>query len=118
MLLQLSLASLRQLSSDNREVTILIQICPGIIGNYIERFFLVLSLDNNFESSIPILSAPTYTDMVFIQQMEWDDGTFYLSFREKTKEEKLAAAIAANASSVTDVQVALAEVYEMILGGN
>ena len=58
MLLQLSLASLRQLSSDNREVTILIQICPGIIGNYIERFFLVLSLDNNFESSIPILSAP------------------------------------------------------------
>ena len=60
----------------------------------------------------------TYTDMVFIQQMEWPDGTFYLAFREKTKEEKLAAAIAANASSVTDVQVALAEVYEMILGGN
>ena len=60
----------------------------------------------------------TYTDMVFIQQMEWDDGTFYLAFREKTEEEKLAAAISANASSVTDVQVALAEVYEMILGGN
>ena len=60
----------------------------------------------------------TYTDMVFIHQMEWDDGTFYLAFREKTKEEKLAAAISANANSVTDVQVALAEVYEMILGGN
>ena len=29
----------------------------------------------------------TYTDMVFIQQMEWADGTFYLAFREKTKEE-------------------------------
>lgn len=28
------------------------------------------------------------------------------------------AAISANASNVTDVQVALAEVYEMILGGN
>ena len=60
----------------------------------------------------------TFKDMVFIQQMEWADGTFYLAFREKTKEEKLVAAIAANASSVTDVQVALAEVYEMILGGN
>lgn len=59
----------------------------------------------------------TYTDMVFVQQMEWADGTFYLAFREKTKEEKLAAAISANANSVTDVQVALAEVYEMILGG-
>lgn len=60
----------------------------------------------------------TYTDMVFVQQMEWADGTFYLAFREKTNEEKLVAAISANASSVTDVQVALAEVYEMILGGN
>ena len=60
----------------------------------------------------------TYTDMVFVQQMEWDDGTFYLAFREKTKDEKLADAIAANANSVTDVQVALAEVYEMIFGGN
>lgn len=60
----------------------------------------------------------TYTDMVFIQQMEWSDGTFYLAFREKTKEEKLVAIITANTNSVTDVQVALAEVYEMILGGN
>ena len=56
--------------------------------------------------------------MVFVQQMEWADGTFYLAFREKTKEEKLVDAISANANSVTDVQVALAEVYEMILGGN
>lgn len=60
----------------------------------------------------------TFTDMAFIQQMKWADGTFYLAFREKTKEEKLAAAISANANSVTDVQVALAEVYEMMLGGN
>lgn len=60
----------------------------------------------------------TYTDMVFIQQMEWADGTFYLAFREKTKEEKLIAALTATSNSVTDVQVALAEVYEMVLGGN
>lgn len=60
----------------------------------------------------------TYTDMVFIQQMEWVDGTFYLAFREKTKEEKLTAALTVTSDSVTDIQVALAEVYEMILGGN
>lgn len=59
-----------------------------------------------------------YTDMVFIQQMEWADGTFYLAFREKTKEEKLVAALNATSNSITDVQVALAEVYEMVLGGN
>lgn len=60
----------------------------------------------------------TYTDMVFIQQMEWADGTFYLAFREKTKEEKLVAALNATSNSITDIQVALAEVYEMVLGGN
>lgn len=59
----------------------------------------------------------TYTNMVFIQQMPWSDGTFYLSFREQTPTEKILAAITANSDSVTDMQVALAEVYEMILGG-
>lgn len=53
----------------------------------------------------------TFTDMVFIQQMEWADGTFYLAFREKTEQEKAD-------DSLTDIQMALAEVYELILGGN
>lgn len=60
----------------------------------------------------------TYTNVVFIQQMAWVDGTFYLAFREKTDREKLVDTITANSSSVTDLQEALAEVYEMILGGN
>jgi len=59
----------------------------------------------------------TFENMVFIQQMEWADGTFYLAFREQTPQEKMLAAIAANSESVTDMQLALAEVYEMILGG-
>lgn len=59
----------------------------------------------------------TFENMVFIQQMEWSDGTFYLAFREQTPQEKMLAAIAANSESVTDMQLALAEVYEMILGG-
>lgn len=59
----------------------------------------------------------TFENTVFIQQMEWADGTFYLAFREQTPQEKMLAAIAANSESVTDMQLALAEVYEMILGG-
>lgn len=51
------------------------------------------------------------------RENEWADGTFYLAFREKTKEEKLVAALNATSNSITDVQVALAEVYEMVLGG-
>lgn len=59
----------------------------------------------------------TYKDMVFIQQMEWPDGTYYLAFREKSQAEKAYAALVATGNSVTDIQVALAELYEMILGG-
>nr|DAO85549.1 MAG TPA: hypothetical protein [Caudoviricetes sp.] len=58
----------------------------------------------------------TYTDMIFVQQMEID-GKYYLAFRAKTQYEKLAETIIKNSSSVTDMQIALAEVYEMIAGG-
>lgn len=58
----------------------------------------------------------TYTDMIFVQQMEID-GKYYLAFRAKTQNEELAEIIKKNASSVTDMQMALAEVYEMIAGG-
>ena len=57
-----------------------------------------------------------YDDLIFIQQMEID-GKYYLAFRAKTQNEKLAEIIKKNASSVTDMQMALAEVYEMIAGG-
>nr|DAO60950.1 MAG TPA: hypothetical protein [Herelleviridae sp.] len=57
-----------------------------------------------------------FEDMIFIQQMEIDDK-FYLAFRTKSNSEKLAEIITKNSSSVTDMQMALAEVYEMIAGG-
>lgn len=57
-----------------------------------------------------------YDDLIFIQQMEID-GRFYLAFRTKSNSEKLAETIIKNSSSVTDMQMALAEVYEMIAGG-
>lgn len=45
-----------------------------------------------------------------IQQVEYSDG-FYLCFREKTAEELLT-------ESITDIQLAMADIYEQMLGGN
>lgn len=62
-----------------------------------------------------------YTDMVFIQQMKWADGTFYLAFREKSQQEKVLERILGKISdttdSITDIQVALTEMYEIMLTG-
>ncbi|MFR8626231.1 MAG: hypothetical protein ACLVF0_01025 [Dorea formicigenerans] len=66
-----------------------------------------------------LLAAAPFDFESYLLYVEWErDGTFYLAFREKTKEEKLVAALNATSNSITDVQVALAEVYEMVLGGN
>lgn len=76
-----------------------------------------------FENNLSIMivsdgkHTETFYDMVFIQQMEWKDGTFYLSFREKTQEEKIYEVLEKADDSVTDIQIAIVELYEMILGG-
>lgn len=62
-------------------------------------------------------TTETFKDMVFIQQMEWPDGKFYLAFREKSENEKIIERISTDAESVTDLQLALAEIYEMMIGG-
>lgn len=88
--------------------------------NYVSKDRVDESIFENNLSTMKVSDGETeetFTDMVFVQQMEWTDGTFYLAFREQTQQEKVLAALAATADSVTDVQVALAEVYEMILGG-
>lgn len=62
-----------------------------------------------------------YHNIELIQQQAWPDGAWYLAFREKTGQEMAAEAlrkaVADNASSMTDLQLALTEVYEMMLGG-
>ena len=67
------------------------------------------------------VSETVYNDVELIQQMQWSDGTWYLVFRELTpfekKEKMLAEMIEENNNSVTDIQLALAEIYEMITGG-
>lgn len=89
-------------------------------GNFVSKTKVDESIFEDNLSTMKIFDGEneeSFTDMVFIQQMEWSDGTFYLAFREKTALEKVVSALDATSDSVTDVQVALAEVYEMILGG-
>lgn len=52
-------------------------------------------------------------EVELIQQVHYSDG-WYLAFRELTEAEK---ANRATENSITDVQMALTEIYEMMLGG-
>ena len=62
----------------------------------------------------------TYTDMKLMSNRV-DGGKSWFILGEKTDQEKamerLVSALSVNAESITDVQLALAELYEMILGG-
>lgn len=55
----------------------------------------------------------TYQDMKLVQISKVGKSYWFI-LAEKTVEE---AALATNANSITDLQLALAEVYEMIIGG-
>lgn len=61
-----------------------------------------------------------FTDMKLMSNRV-DGGKSWFVLGEKTDQEKamerLVAALSVNAESITDLQFALAEVYEMILGG-
>lgn len=67
------------------------------------------------------VNETVYNDVEFTQQMLWADGTWYLAFHKLTPFEKtaklLVEMIEENENSVTDIQLALAEIYEMITGG-
>ena len=64
-------------------------------------------------------TTETYTDMKLMSNRV-DGGKSWFVLGEKTEQEKamerLLAALTINSESITDVQLALAEVYEMILG--
>ena len=65
-------------------------------------------------------ATETYTDMKLLSNRV-DGGKTWFVLGEKTEQEKtmerLVASLSVNAESITDVQLALAEIYEMILGG-
>lgn len=56
-----------------------------------------------------------YENLVFIQQMEWEDGTYYLAFREKTRMELLAEEITENSIGMAEVQDALVELAGLVV---
>ena len=62
----------------------------------------------------------TYQDMKLVQISKVGKSYWFI-LAEKTAEEKqkelVAAALASNVNSITDLQLALAEVYEMIIAG-
>lgn len=64
--------------------------------------------------------SETFTDMKLMSNRV-DGGKSWFVLGEKTpqekKEEAVAAVLAANVGSITDLQLALTEVYEVILGG-
>ena len=65
-------------------------------------------------------TTETYTDMKLLSNRV-DGGKSWFVLGEKTAQEKamerIVASLSVNAESITDVQLALAEIYEMILGG-
>ena len=66
-------------------------------------------------------TTETYTDMKLLSNRV-DNGKSWFVLGEKTEQEKamerLVSILNVNAESITDVQLALAEIYEMIIGGN
>lgn len=65
-------------------------------------------------------TTETYEDMVLLSHRV-DGGRSWIVLGEKSAQEKAMERINAmlsSADSITDVQLALAEVYEMMLGGN
>ena len=81
--------------------------------------------DSVFDSNLDTVTisngetSETYTDMKLMSNRV-DGGKSWFVLSEKTEQEKamgrLASALSVNAESITDLQLALAEVYEMILG--
>lgn len=93
-------------------------------NNYIAEGVIEDSVFTDNLSTVTISdgeTTETFEDMVLLSNRV-DGGRSWIVLGEKTPQEKamerINAMLASNADSITDVQVALAEVYEMMLGGN
>ena len=76
--------------------------------NYVSKVKVDETIFTNNLSTLTVSDGETettYQNVELVQQMEFPDG-FYLCFRELTQAEL----------TVTDLQVALAEVYELSIG--
>lgn len=65
-------------------------------------------------------TTDTYTDMLLVSNRVEDGHSWFILVEKSPQQkamERINAMLTSNADSITDVQMALAEVYEMILGG-
>ncbi len=92
-------------------------------NNYIAEGVLEDSVFEGKLSTVTVTdgkTTETYTDMRLMSNRV-EDGRSWFVLGEKSAQQKamerMEALLSSNADSITDVQVALAEVYEMILGG-
>lgn len=88
-------------------------------NNFVSKSKLKDEMFTNKLSKVTVNDGKTdteYSNMVLVQVTQMGDEYWFI-LREKTKEEKLTESIVNNANSVTDIQIALAEIYEIILGG-
>ncbi len=82
-------------------------------NNFVSKSKLTEAMFTNKLSKITINDGKTdteYSNMALVQVTQMGDEYWFI-LREKTKEEK-------SEQEITDLQVALAEVYETLLGGN
>lgn len=97
----------------------------GMNGN---NFVSAQKIDERiFQDNLSVMTVSdgeteeSYHNVELVQQQEWFDGSWYLVFREKSSQEvameRLKGAVENNANDMSDIQLALAEVYEMIVGG-
>ena len=108
-----------------------ITLCDGIVLDNLElngnNFISEKVIDDSvFSGNLDTVTisngetTETYTDMKLLSNRV-DGGKSWFVLGEKTEQEKamerLLTSLSANAESITDVQLALAEIYEMILGG-
>lgn len=93
-------------------------------NNYIAEGVIYDAVFNDNLATVTITdgkTTETYEDMVLLSNRV-DGGRSWIVLGEKSAQEKamerINAMLSSAADSLTDVQMALAEVYEMILGGN
>lgn len=93
-------------------------------NNYIAEGVIDDSVFKDNLSTVTITdgkTTETYEDMVLLSHRV-DGGRSWIVLGEKSAQEKamerINAMLSSAADSITDVQLALAEVYEMMLGGN
>lgn len=93
-------------------------------NNYIAEGVIDDAVFNDNLATVTITdgkTTETYEDMVLLSNRV-DGGRSWIVLGEKSAQEKamerINAMLSSAADSITDVQMALAEVYEMILGGN